>query len=146
MNFVQCQSCHGIVNTARTNASLNRKARAHCWRIVGVRGGVLSCRVVSWKRGEVRGGHRGDGGATDPIFFLRKPLDTHLRALGPACGYPCPVVRFWLVAIVQPPAYPLITCCTTATTRAQPMVLRCFFIDTGRCTCTRSFSSSRKCQ
>jgi hypothetical protein len=35
MNFVQYQSCHGITNKARTNASQNRKARVHCWRSGG---------------------------------------------------------------------------------------------------------------
>jgi hypothetical protein len=35
MDFVRYQSCHGIINKARTNTSLNRKARVHCWRSEG---------------------------------------------------------------------------------------------------------------
>jgi hypothetical protein len=58
VNFVQYQSCHGIVNKARTNASLNRKAGVRCWRSEGPLE-LLShdaSVVESQNRGEVRAG------------------------------------------------------------------------------------------
>jgi hypothetical protein len=42
MNFVQYQSCHGIINTARTNSSLNRKVRVHFWHSEGPPSELLS--------------------------------------------------------------------------------------------------------
>jgi hypothetical protein len=47
------------------------------------------------------GGAPGGGGeSTDPIF-LRKPLDTYLRALKPACGPPGPIDN--ILATARPP-------------------------------------------
>jgi hypothetical protein len=42
MNFVQYQSCHGIINTARTNSSPNRKVRVHFWHSEGPPSELLS--------------------------------------------------------------------------------------------------------